>query len=231
MSEPIRLQTRDAWHDHVARALVCIVPGSVDAAPGYISSGVTVQTPMGTPFIVTARHVLENERNLRIGSRVFADFLQDPVVKIFLAPDRPGGSGDHTTIDVAVAAINGEGRDCLVPLAVPPVSISVDAAEASGDEVAIAGFVASLARWEDVERTFRTGIMVYSTTQDGCDEQGRLKVAWEDGTPWAAHVPPDMVKKLKVGEPTDLGASSWYQRRWCLAYQDAAEGRRIVGSS
>lgn len=176
-------QARKACLDFAARTTVLLAPhGKVTG----LGSGVLLQTGGGVPFVVTARHVVEEVEGgwepLRMmvpglgGKELF-----DVGAAVYLAPNRK-----PKQLDVAVVALRPSVHEVLRPLCAGRAAVVVadnDDLEPS-DVVFLAGFPSYLGFQNRQDpREYLAATLTYFTGVKGHDVHGRLEVEWGEAIP------------------------------------------------
>jgi hypothetical protein len=179
---------REAYTSFIHRTTALLFPlgeRSLDQA----GTGLILATTHGTPFLLTARHLVEKSRDCAVAA-VMAPVLGHLPLKnvgeaTFLGPRRRGSpDSEHEHIDVAAIALTRAAREMLA--GAPGASIATDS---TGDEtslIAVAGFPSGYTKVDVVhaQRTIYVGVtpLLYVTGINGRDQYGRLEVEWDKGT-------------------------------------------------
>lgn len=168
-------------HQFAQRGLVFLVDGPIGpsmhrAANG---SGTLLRTPLGRIVVLTARHVLEDDRpsEFAIAGRSQPEGLDDAVGREWWHPD----------VDVAVALLKQHAASVLGTHAVSSdvVAETGDATIGGHQAALICGFPASYRDSEVDHHARRVEVnfpsVSYLTLADGIDAKGRHRVQWGEG--------------------------------------------------
>jgi hypothetical protein len=206
---PAQKAARGAYSALIGRVSVLVFP---EGPRGSSGTGLLLATGQGTPFLLTARHLLEGGELLSTlavaGPSVGPTPLRGICERIFLGPLRPGQHDhEHEYVDVAAASLSRHGRERLAAPA--GVAIAETSATMKTDVVVIAGFPSFLSRAAvHSERKLidmHVASIMYVTGIEGIDEFRRLQVEWHQAR--AVWDIPDMPHfKVEHGTTFELGA-------------------------
>jgi hypothetical protein len=165
-----------------------------------------------TPFILTARHLLEEVESpsaLAVaGPSVGPTSLSGICERVFLGPIRKDHHDEvHAYIDVAIASLNRRGRERLAAPA--GFMVAESSATKENDILIIAGFPSFLSRatLHEEQKVIDMDVasISYITSIEGIDEFHRLKVEWHEAR--AIWDMPEMPHfKVEYGTTFELGA-------------------------
>jgi len=179
---------REAYSTFIHQSTALLLPRgeqSLDEA----GTGLLLLTANGTPFVLTARHLVE-ELGDGATAAIMSPNLGDVRIStigehVFLGPTRRGNPDDeHVNVDVAAIALSRATRERLA--GIPGASVAADSTQGEADLIAIAGFPGRYTKVDVVhaQRTVYVGVtpLLYVTGINGRDQHGRLEVEWERGT-------------------------------------------------
>lgn len=195
-------QAFDAVQEYVARPLVFLAEGAI--GPGMRTTpngtGTLLRTPGGRVLVLTARHVLEDDRpeQWAIGGKI-SHGIDDALGAEWLHP--------NLDLDVGLALLKPHAAAALESYALAHSAVAEDGAFRSEDHQAIlCGFPGAYRSAEIDQRAGRATVhfqsLTYGTTVDGLDAKSRYKVRWQE---WYSHddAAADLLK-AKSGEPVRL---------------------------
>jgi hypothetical protein len=146
-------------------------------------------TALGTPFLLTARHLVEESRDCAAAAMMAPRLGHALVTNIgeglFLGPRRLGTSdGEHEYVDVAVMALTRAAREVLA--GAPGTSIATGSTGDDTSLIAVAGFPGGYTRVDVIhaQRAIYVGVtpLLYVTDISGRAQYDRLEVEWDKGT-------------------------------------------------
>src|ERR1017187_2614109 len=178
---------REAYSTFIHRSTVLLLPLGEQSLDDT-GTGLLLLTAHGTPFVLTARHIVEEFGDCATAA-IMSPNLGDVRVsrigeRVFLGPTRLGSPDDeHVNVDVAAIALARVARERLA--GTPGASVAADSTQGEADLIAIAGFPARYTKVDIVhaQRTVYVGVtpFLYVTGINGRDQYGRLEVEWDKG--------------------------------------------------
>lgn len=186
-SDLVQRLAEKARNEFAAQTCVCVI--AADDPGGHVGSGVILKTAQGTPFLLTARHLLEDElppdgwRPMRVlAPGVSADggeLLDAGCTAHFF----PGVHDDGSPVDVAVVTLRKELHGVLAPIAA-----SVQVVEPADDVLPTdVVFVVGMPNYfafkdPDAANRYMLSSITYVTGVTGRDKKGRLEIEWGEAT-------------------------------------------------
>jgi hypothetical protein len=206
---------RRACADFAWRVTVALSPRH-DPASSF-GTGILLQNDCGVPFLLTARHLLDDGAWQPIKTLVqgMDRELRDIGDAVYFAP---GLRGDER-IDVAVVRLRPQFHDLLRPGAAGLEVLADDASVAPTDTVFLTGYPRFLAFPDPGRpRDFFVPSIFYVTTVEGFTENGLLKVYWRDAemgfdAPPFPHLDVQPGKVMRLGDAKGIsGGGLWRVR-------------------
>ncbi len=208
-----------AYTAQISSVTVWALPkGLRENSPG---TGLLLKTRLGTPFLLTARHLFEKTGqdcpDLALWNESVC--VRQAGTRVIFGPRRPGASdSDHAEVDVAAVALSHAGRDGVCNLA--GASLASDSATQETDKIVISGFPSFLTDARPTVEGYDVAVarIIYITGISGTDEFGRLQVEWDDaqGIPPVAKIPGYPVNDgavFQLGHPRGIsGGGVWRVR-------------------
>jgi len=206
---------RKACSEFCVRTAVLLVPRNDLSGVG---SGILLRTDQGVPFLLTARHVVEDAewRPLKLLVPGLGGVeVQDAGTEVQFAPGRT----QEKPVDVAIVTLRDDLHDRLRLLAAGIESIATDDAAEPDDVVILCGFPTYLSFRSPADvRKHLFATITHITGVTGKDEHGRLKVEWNnaiphEGSPSFPHLDVQPGKLMQLGSPGGIsGGAVWRVR-------------------
>lgn len=212
---------REACAALIGRCTVFVVPGEPKSHQEFQpGTGVLLATPRGTPYLLTAAHVVEDASGQPVKRLAISSDLLDPLridAAVLLGPMRPDcHSANHARVDVAAVSLVAV-RSQVAPL----LGAAVDADPAVGpdDLMVLSGFPAGLCRYNPVgPRLLDVDLVraLYMTRiEEGRDPFGRFRLRWDEaqavwGVPKTSHLTFETGDRFELGRPHGIsGGGLW----------------------
>jgi hypothetical protein len=195
---------RKACNDFCSRTTILVIPGGKLTTVG---SAVLMQTARGVPFLITAKHLVEDADWKPLRMFVPALDLDAPDVgeEAILAP-LPVGRDAGKPVDVAVVTLRHDLHARLRPLAAGIDAVASDDHTEPEDVVILAGFPTFLSFQAPADaRKYLFSSMTHLTGVTGKDEHGRLMIEWTEAVPHE-DAPAYPHLDVKPGETMQLGS-------------------------
>lgn len=211
-------RAREACEALLGRASVMVFPlGMGDGKPN--GSGVVLATPSGTPYLLSASHVFENES---CSSLIVANQhveCRNAGVRLFKAPCRPGATA-RRPIDVAAVALSAAACAALTPML--GAQLGSNSQTTDDSVIIVSGFPSYLCRSvADGQGTVFVdpGKLTYTTGITGRDDLQRIELEWgpavlNPGAEQIPHRPVPEKGEFQLGSPEGIsGGGVWRTRR------------------
>lgn len=171
-----------AKNEFAKQTCVCIV--AANDLNGHVGSGVLLKTAQGTPFLLTARHLLEDDLQQPHGWRPL--LVVAPGVSGQEIPDAgasahffPGTHDDGRPVDVAIVTLRSELHELFAPIAASIEVVEPSDNVAPTDLVFLVGMPNYFAfENPEVSKQYMISTITYVTGITGHDKKGRLEVEW-----------------------------------------------------
>ncbi|MCA3010771.1 MAG: hypothetical protein INH41_00065 [Myxococcaceae bacterium] len=185
-SELVQRLADKAKNEFASQTSVCIV--AADDLAGHVGSGVILKTARGIPFLLTARHLLEDDlpqgwRPIRVlapgVSREGGEFRDAGTSVHFF----PGAHDDGKPVDVAIVTLKKGLHSDFAPIAA-----SLDVVDGADDvlstDVIFAVGMPNYLAFKDpgAANRYLLSTVTYVTGVKGHDKKGRLEIEWGEAT-------------------------------------------------